>query len=326
MANASVNNQVWCNLVTQVTGCKNPTKIESVQPLWSGYGEVFRVRAGNRFFIIKYINPATKLTHPRGWDSEHATARKLKSYEIETKWYLHYSKLCDARVPAFFGSLVDRQYRVLLLEDLKNAGYPLRCKSPSLQNVLLCVEWLASFHAQFLDSNTNGLWPVGTYWHLATRLDEFNAMAEGNLKKFAHKIDRVLTHSNHQTVVHGDAKLANFCFGTEPGVAAVDFQYVGGGCGMKDLAYLISSCFNEDDCDAYETVLLDHYFTAFSDKLRDNCLSAEVEFEWRTLFPVAWTDFYRFLAGWMPTHKKIHRYTKRKAEQTFDLLPTLSEL
>ena len=51
--------------------------------------------------------------------------------------------------------------------------------------------------------------------------------------------------------MHGDAKLANFLFTSDHSqVAGVDFQYVGGGCGMKDVAYLLS-CLDEDACDTH---------------------------------------------------------------------------
>jgi len=83
---------------------------------------------------------------------------------------------------------------------------------------------------------------------LATRPDELDALEDCPLKAAAVTIDRRLANSQFQTFVHGDAKLAKFCFGADRRqVAAVDFQYVGGGCGMKDVAYLISSFHDEDD-------------------------------------------------------------------------------
>ena len=45
-------------------------------------------------------------------------------------------------------------------------------------------------------------------------------------------------------------------------MAAVDFQYIGGGVGVKDLAYFIGSCLYEEDCERYEKQLLDYYFSA----------------------------------------------------------------
>lgn len=82
------------------------------------------------------------------------------------------------------------------------------------------------------------LWKQGTYWHLSTRPEELAKMLDSPLKQHASHIDEKLDECSFKTIVHGDAKLANFCF-TKSGTksAAVDFQYVGGGCGMKDVAY-----------------------------------------------------------------------------------------
>ena len=59
--------------------------------------------------------------------------------------------------------------------------------------------------------------------------------------------------------------MANFCFGSEEsGVAAVDFQYVGGGCGMKDLAYFVGSCFRDHEAEEREEEILNLYFKELS--------------------------------------------------------------
>ena len=80
----------------------------------------------------------------------------------------------------------------------------------------------------FLGAEPQGLWPVGTFWHLATRPDELEEMDDLKLKQAAPIIDSKLNNCQFKTIVHGDAKPANFCFGQKTNsVAAVDFQYVG---------------------------------------------------------------------------------------------------
>ncbi len=315
----------WQQLVTEATGCSNPEKLDTVQSLWSGFGSVFRVATDNQTMIIKHVNPVVDSNHPRGWHSDFATQRKLKSYDIETHWYKHLSNQChsDCRVAKYFGSRKDGMQHWLLIEDLDAAGYPLRYQSLNFQQATTCLDWLANFHAVFMNANTDCVWQTGSYWHLATRPDEFEAMQDGPLKQNAHRIDQILNRCRHQTLIHGDAKVANFCFSEQHAVSAVDFQYIGGGCGMKDVAYFIGSCFSEDECSEFAEDLLDHYFATLESailKTSQHSDTNELLQEWRALYPLAWTDFYRFLNGWMPTHKKIHRYTKLLAEQTFDSL------
>ena len=178
-----------------------------------------------------------------------------------------------------------------------------------------CLRWLANFHATFIGKQPAGLWAVGTYWHLDTRPDELAVLDDAALKAAAKRIDQRLNNAHYQTFVHGDAKLANFCFSADgEQVAALDFQYVGGGCGMKDVAYFIGSCLYEEDCERYETELLDYYFARLREALgqRDSGIDTDaLEQEWRALYPLAWSDFHRFMKGWSPGHWKVHSYSER---------------
>jgi len=207
----------------------------------------------------------------------------------------------------------------MVLEDLDAAGFPLRRSTLDPDAVRLCLYWLASFHATFMGAEPAGLWPTGTYWHLATRPDELAVTEDEKLRDAAPVIDSMLGNAHYKTLVHGDAKLANFCFSADSGsVAAVDFQYVGGGCGMKDVAYFLGSCLDDKEHEQFEAHLLDDYFAALKSALTDRQSDVDqdaLEKEWRELFPVAQTDFYRFLAGWMPTHWKINDYNKQVARE-----------
>ena len=291
-------------------------KEELVQELWSGYGCLKRIHLSNgSSFILKEINFASVQDHPRGWATNISDERKRKSYQIEQNWYEGLSQKLDdiTKVPALiYNQKADTI--ALLLEDLNRLHFDQRHRSLNLDGIKRVLEWLARFHATFIGVEPEGLWPIGTYWHLDTRPEEYEIMQSGWLKENARHIDEVLNNATYKTIVHGDAKLANFCFSNEMDVAAVDFQYVGGGCGMKDVAYFISSCLSSIESIRYESELLACYFEELRKHISDE-ITDELEEEWRTLYPVAWADFIRFLQGWAPDHYKLNEYSLRQVER-----------
>ena len=306
------------------TGATAIIGVEPVQALWSGYGQIVRYRlegARRSSVIVKHVRWPSQTDHPRGWNSDRSHQRKVRSYDVESAWYRLHAPHCGpaSRVPECLAVQAHGEQVLMVLEDLDAVGFECRLSQANATQMEACLIWLADFHATFMGRAPEGLWPVGTYWHLSTRPDEFDALEEGTLKSAAATVDRKLNESPYQTFVHGDAKLANFCFSADGRrVAAVDFQYVGGGCGMKDVAYFISSCLNEDDCERMEHSLLDLYFHHLEAALvrAGTALDfAALHRDWRALYRVAWTDFYRFLLGWSPGHWKIHRYSERVARE-----------
>ena len=189
------------------------------------------------------------------------------------------------------------------------------------------LRWLACFHAKHLGVKPKGLWKIGTYWHLDTRQDEYNNMPESKLKAAASRVNELLNSCPYQTLVHGDAKVANFCFSDSSNVdtalnsvAAVDFQYVGGGVGVKDVAYFLGSCLDDDVLQMHEVSLLNIYYESLTQQLMKTQNRQSVEKivqAWRILYDVANVDFHRFLEGWMPNHSKI---TDRMRELTNRLI------
>lgn len=293
--------------ITKATGI---VKLDLIQPLWNRYGGLYRVRLDDgRSVIAKWAVPPSDqggLGHQR----------KLRSYEVELNWYRHYAKLCSgaSRVPAYLGDHLLEGGTLMVLEDLAGAGYAPLSQTQADGLISAMIRWLAAFHAGFMDTEPKSLWEQGCYWHLATRPDEWRAMGAGPLKQAAVAIDARLAGARYQTLVHGDAKVANF-LGNDCGqVAAVDFQYVGAGSGIRDLVYLLGSLLDDEalECRAY--TLLDLYCQSLADQLRaqgwTELQQKEVQEEQLALFPFAWADFERFLQGWKPGHWKLGRFSQ----------------
>lgn len=316
------------NIIKKYTGASSFMEKEVVQQLWSGYGNIIRYQlegADYKSIIIKLVHPPSNDAHPRGWNTDLSHQRKLNSYQVETSWYQQLSGQCDdtCRIPKCLGVERNGNDVIIVLEDLNESGYPIRKSHVDIGDMEVCLAWLANFHATYLNITPTGLWEQGTYWHLDTRPDELKVLEDLELKQYAAAIDEELKGSLFHTIVHGDAKLANFCFSDDNRVAAVDFQYVGGGCGMKDVAYFIGSCLHEADCEKYETRLLDYYFNELRSALiarKSKVDLHKLESDWRRLFPFAWADFHRFLKGWSPEHWKINSYSEKMTRQVIEKL------
>ncbi len=321
-------NSHFSDYLLKITNSSKYIELEIIQSLWSNYGKISRYQLDSpelETVVIKFINLSKPSTHPRGWNTSTSHQRKVKSYEIETHWYEEWSQDCNTncRIPKLIGSFENKSDQWIILEDL-NPTFPLRKYDLNIDEVKVCLKWLANFHGTFMGREPKGLWKVGTYWNLETRPDEWKLIAHAELKSKAHLIDDLLNQCKHQTIVHGDAKLANFCF-SENGeqVAAVDFQYVGGGCGMKDVAYFLGSCLSGGECKRYEDELLSFYFTQLESAINfsdTKNVFEDLEEEWRRMYPIACTDFNRFLFGWMPTHQKLNAYNMSMMEEVLAVL------
>ena len=321
------------DIVLRATGARELFEVGTIQSLWSGYGSIDRyglMGSDLDTVVVKHVRLPEQGRHPRGWNSDLSHQRKLRSYRVETAWYRQWAGRCgeQCRIPRCLALERCGDEMVMVLEDLDNSGYPARRDRVTDQEMNRCLSWLAHFHATFMGQKPEGLWEIGTYWHLGTRPEELAAMEQGALKQGAAALDRCLNEAPFQTLVHGDAKLANFCFSDDgERVAAVDFQYVGGGCGMKDVAYFIGSCLDERECERQEQVLMGAYFSELTQALsrhQPHIDPAAVEAAWRPLYAVAWTDFFRFLKGWSPGHWKIHRYSERLAHEVLGHLAVAS--
>jgi hypothetical protein len=288
-------------LVCALTGAASAVVSETVTPLWEGYGRVVRMRLSGhsaRHVIVKQVLPPEPPGSPA---RQRSHARKLRSYDVELAFYRSYAGRCDmrCRVPLAIAAGRGEPGWCFVLEDLDHAGLSERHSSLRRADLARCLAWLAAFHATFLDTPPGGLWPDGTYWHLATRPDELAATP--HFMQLAPAIDQRLRSARFRTLVHGDAKPDNFCFAPAGEVAALDFQYVGGGIGVQDVVYLLSG---SDVCErAPMNEALTLYFSRLRAELTQRSSRADVsalEAEWRALVPWALADFHRFLAGWSP--------------------------
>lgn len=331
--------------------------VEQLQELWSGYGSIVRCysKAKNQTFIVKHIKTSMPLAeHPRGWSGDNSHQRKIKSYQVETNFYRHYADSCnqecnqggnkkcnqDCNQADEYSSKVPKLHKIielddgclLVMEDLYASGFSISADKNDWQKLKIAITWLANFHSKFMFNNADNLWLQGGYWHLNTRQDELAAMPESNLKQHAALLDKRLKDAKYQTLIHGDAKFDNLCFHTDGNsVATVDFQYIGRGVGVIDLAYLAGSALDQSGLEEFGELILPFYLTALKQALinansnsnsnsNSNLDFEQLSKEYQALYPVAWADFYRFLLGWNPKSWKVNNYINHMTEKALSSL------
>ncbi len=319
-------NRSFEKIILKATNSRELYEIEEVQDLWGGYGKILRyglIGSDLKSVVVKNVCLPKRARQSNNGNISYL--RKLKSYKVEMAFYKNWSSRCgeNCRVPGGYALEWQDDEFLMVFEDLDTVGFKKRRHSAAWNEMQLCLKWLADFHATFMGEKPENLWTKGTYWHLEARPDELKALSDIALKGAAGAIDRKLGSCKFKTFVHGDAKLANFCFSEDENrVAAVDFQYVGGGCGMKDIAYFVDSCLYDDECESWESDVLDFYFKELKNALcikEKNVDFDALEKEWRELYHIAWTDFYRFLKGWAPGHYES-RYSESIARKVIHSL------
>lgn len=290
--------------------------------VWSGFGALLRLSFtdSTNTIVIKSIVEPSNVEHPRGWHSQLASERKLQSYRVEQAFYHDIAKHLSVKTPKCFGVLSEGKHQYLILEDLNQQAFK-AIDGTNIDAIKSCLTWLAHFHVEMLASaHHKAVWPQGSYWHLTTRQAEFDAIEDAKLKKYAIIFDQCLRSCDYQTLIHGDAKIANF-MQTPDKTCAYDFQYTGTGVGIIDVMLLLSSALESDSLFRYEKTLLAHYKAAFlshAEKCKVESREAIIK-QWLSLYPIAWADFVRFLSGWSPTHWKLHDYAFTQLDIAYTL-------
>ena len=295
---------------------------EKISSLWSGHGQIARIKLqqsqlGLEYVVIKQAQLQQQQRHPRGWNSELALKRKQRSYDNEVLWYQQYNRFSDPhwRTPHCLGSEQQGSQWLMLLEDLEQSGFKAASMQPEPGQVQLCLQNLAYMHAYFLGKTTNRLWPRAGYWHLATRPDEWQAMQDKQLKMQAKAIEDHLHSSDYNTLLHGDAKIANFYLRANQ-ACLFDFQYAGNGPGIKDVAYFLGSIYTSEQLQQHADAALEFYFSQLQQALlhyKQSINFNALKQQWIERYSWAHCDFYRFLNGWCPQHKKVNAYLLKQS-------------
>ncbi|WP_033104233.1 oxidoreductase family protein [Pseudoalteromonas sp. ND6B] len=283
---------------------------ETLTSLWSGCGQIVKCQLDEQACVIKAIKVPDHINHSKIKQSAFALNRKRDSYHVEYTFYQQFSHALPKQAAAIecIKAINKGDEFALVFKDFSKQGYT----QATTENIKAILKWLAQFHAFHLNATFDGLWEQGSYWHLDTRPDEFNNLPKkSDIKQAATQLNNALKQCDYQTLIHGDAKLANFAANSQGHIRGYDFQYVGAGVGVVDVMYFMTSCLDDSELHKHAQTYLDYYFSKFKKALshyQPAVNADDVIAQWAHLWPVAWADFYRFLLGWSPEHKKINGY------------------
>lgn len=228
--------------------------------------------------------PATLIAKLAASDeTSRATARSLRAYEREVRFYQQLAPRLPVRTPRAFYADVDVETadQVLLLEDLAPARPGDQLAGCSVAAARTAVGELVKLHApRWGDPGLADLeWlhrdPAATRRFLRELLPElwrgFRHRYAGDLGPDVHRAGEALfgeldgylsAGTGPWTIVHGDYRLDNLLFsaaGDRGAVAVVDWQTCGHGPALADVAYFIGAGLDAGERRAVERDLVGGY-------------------------------------------------------------------
>lgn len=215
--------------------------------------------------------PATVVAKlPAADETSRATARSLRSYENEVRFYQQLAPDLPVRTPMVFHADIDVETAsfVLLLEDLAPARQGDQLAGCTVEQAQVAVGELVRLHApRWADPALDHIeWlhrdPLTSRAFLAMLLpglwDGFRERYAGDLGPEVHQAGDALfgafdayAHADTEpwTITHGDYRLDNLLFDPTPGgspIAVVDWQTCTHGPALGDVAYFVGAGLTAD--------------------------------------------------------------------------------
>ena len=243
---------------------------------------------------------------PAADPTSRATAKSLRNYELEVRFYQQLASDLPIRTPhCLYADIdVDEADFILLLEDMAPARQGDQLAGCTPDEAAVAIAELPKLHApRWGDPSLAGIeWlhrdPETSQAFMAQLLP---ILHDGFRARYANRLDDEVTRAcdalfpnlgahlagrqGPPTIVHGDYRLDNLLFGGHDGgvpVAVVDWQTVATGSAMNDVAYFLGAGLLSEDRRDHEEALVRDYL----DRLR----AAGVEsYGW----DACWEDYRR---------------------------------
>jgi thiamine kinase-like enzyme len=239
-----------------------------------------------------------------------STAALQHLYEREVSFYQLLASNVAIRTPrCFFAQRDENDDFLLILEDLSPAAQIDQFGGIDVEVARHGLDALAGLHGptHALEDLHRSTWLRGVSEELAplyamvlpALFDQFLARYGERLDSDVHAMVTTLKErlgqfsdyvTPHPCVTHGDFRTDNLLIDARDGavpLAVVDWQTVGVGSPLLDVAYFLTTSLSPDDCALHETELIDYYLDAMSEQqVRLSRSVARQEFARYTLQPI----------------------------------------
>jgi aminoglycoside/choline kinase family phosphotransferase len=237
--------------------------------------------------VVQYSAPDSNLptSFIAKYPSQNATNREVAMsfnlYEREVRYFAELEPLTSAVSPRAFVKLLQGDNFLLLLEDLGEYRTGNQIEGANLAETEAGVVTLAKLHGAFWErveqidwvphiagsyhaDNMKTLLPVGWPNMVDIFADYIDADVVGMQSLFAQALPGLQAHMDSApvTLLHGDYRMENFLFGTQPhhhAIAIIDWQGPLLGKGMVDVALLLGQSTKTDVRRQHERALIRLY-------------------------------------------------------------------